>query len=267
MVGRVVPAGDSDPAGGVSEALPPPEKAAPAWSSLGVDSEVKEATSEDPDQIQTDVAIVDLLASADFGGPDWERYAIELVRYGIAIMSAWLTTGEIFIQCKLKNCYPGHPPKAWTDEEIARLAHETVAAAIVAFHKKALIGGGWDPTRGAGLKSYFIGACIYAFPNQFRHWMSEVEAQGKTTQLDLNDQSSTSRSSVDSAEDTAISRMRALEALDSISDHRTKCVLFLHSQGYSYSEIGEILSISRKAIDGILARHRQRIEKRNGRQL
>jgi len=32
---------------------------------------------------------------------------------------------------------------------------------------------GWDPARGAQLTTYFIGQCLFQYPNVFRRWQNE----------------------------------------------------------------------------------------------
>ena len=44
----------------------------------------------------------------------------------------------------------------------------TVALALPRFRERALVGGGWRYEAGAGLPTYFMGACLYVFPNEFR---------------------------------------------------------------------------------------------------
>jgi hypothetical protein len=43
-----------------------------------------------------------------------------------------------------------------------------VALALPRFREHALIGGGWRLDGGASLPTYFMGACLYIFPNEFR---------------------------------------------------------------------------------------------------
>lgn len=110
------------------------------------------------------------LASANFQGDRWQAFAYALAQYGHAVVKAWLVTGEMFVRCKRKGCYPGPAPGWWSEEDRDALANETVATALVSFRNDALIGGRWSPEGGASLKTYFIGSCVLAFPNVFRTW-------------------------------------------------------------------------------------------------
>ena len=48
-----------------------------------------------------------------------------------------------------------------------------VADALVYFREHALVQGGWSPTGGASLTTFFVGACVQVFPNVFRAWVKE----------------------------------------------------------------------------------------------
>ncbi|WP_189110278.1 hypothetical protein [Streptomyces camponoticapitis] len=48
------------------------------------------------------------------------------------------------------------------------LATMTVALAMPRFRRRAFLEGGWTFQGGAGITTYFMGACLYDFPNEFR---------------------------------------------------------------------------------------------------
>jgi DNA-directed RNA polymerase specialized sigma24 family protein len=50
---------------------------------------------------------------------------------------------------------------------------ETVARALKFFHHHVMLKGRWSFEGGATIKTYFVGACIYAFPNVFNRWNTE----------------------------------------------------------------------------------------------
>jgi hypothetical protein len=49
-----------------------------------------------------------------------------------------------------------------------------VPCALAGFRQNALIESGWTCEGGASITTYFMGACLYDFPNEFRrYWASE----------------------------------------------------------------------------------------------
>jgi DNA-directed RNA polymerase specialized sigma24 family protein len=229
---------------------------AAALGELEIDSEQARLAADSLERRQADVELHNELALADFRGPGWDRYAWELACYGYAVMMAWLETGEIFSQCAAKSCNLGSPPLEWTSDDRAELANEAVALAVSNFRRQALIGGKWTPHGGASLKTYFIGACVFAFPNVYRKWLNgrAVLSQLTSSEYDVIDRLSPPQ---DPGE-LAATRLYIQEAFDNIPDHRTKCAVLLQEMGYTYAEIGEILQISPRAVDGIIRRQHTR---------
>ncbi|GAA2536844.1 RNA polymerase sigma factor [Pseudonocardia hydrocarbonoxydans] len=134
-----------------------------------------------------------------------------------------------------------------------------VAHAIVAFRDRALIGRGWDWKGGASLKTYFIGACVYQFPNAFRRWRTEDETWNQLRRLDPSDDALLDQHHHDDTEHLALVRLEAITAFDAIPDDRTRRAMLLQSRGYTYPEIAELLDITVKAVEGLLSRHRKRV--------
>lgn len=212
--------------------------------------------AESLERRQADMEICNELALAGFRGPGWDRYALELARYGYAVMMAWLKSGEMFSQCKAKGCNLGPPPLEWTVDDRAELANETVALAVNSFKQQALIEGRWDPDEGAALKTYFIGSCIFAFPNLYRKWLTDSATLRRLTSIE---QYTEDRSSApQDPGEMAITRLRIQEGFNCIPDDRTKSAVLLQEMGYTYAEIGEMLQITSRAVDGLIRRQHER---------
>jgi hypothetical protein len=117
------------------------------------------------------------LVLTGFTGPDYEIFAGELAAYGYPIILAWLRRGVIW-----KHCADRGRPLSPTDadretlanvfDERLELALETVAVALKFFKNRVLRTGTWAFDGGATLTTYFIGACLLAFPNVFRRWQA-----------------------------------------------------------------------------------------------
>lgn len=128
---------------------------------------------ESPASRAADKELRDELESAGFAGPKYRLFEEELTRYAMSVRRAWMYTGRIFklTAARGHTLYP-------TDAELEDLhcssdtreglAAMTVSAALPRFRQQALIDGGWSVEGGASLGTYFMGACLYAFPNEFR---------------------------------------------------------------------------------------------------
>jgi hypothetical protein len=229
---------------------------AAALEEVEADDEQARLAAESLERRQADLEIRNELALAGFRGPGWDRYASELARYGYAVMMAWFKTGEIFRQCKAKGCGVGSAPLDWAIDDRAGLANETVALAVNSFKQQALIKGKWTPKGGATLTTYFIGACVFAFPNLYRKWLTD---RATLQHLTNTEHAPIVRSSPpqDPCE-IAVTRLYIREGFNEIPDDRTKCAVLLQAMGYTYSEISEMMQITSRAVDGLIRRQHER---------
>lgn len=166
----------------------------------------------------------------------------------------------MFAQCKKKGCYPGPPPLTWETDEVQSLANDTVSQGILDFRERALIGGGWSPQGGASLKTYFVGRCVFAFPNFYRKWCTEQDHRRRLSVLSVHtdDIVGVSSSDLDPAE-LALRRMHVWQSFDDIDDARTRKAIILQEAGYQLEEIAELLDEpGRDVIRGVLQRQRHR---------
>jgi hypothetical protein len=211
---------------------------------------------ESLDRHLADRELVARLASRDFVGPGWDRVlAPELARYGVSVLTAWILTGMIFVRCQEKqlNLAPPHRPLA--REEAGDLARMTVAYALPAFRVRALVNGGWRPDGGASLASWFVGSCVYAFPNLWRAWRSEQNRWDMAHARALEVGSTLPPASDPAIEVTA--RAQVLAVLAGMGeDDRT--IAALAADGHTQQEIGEILGLSARAVEGRMRRIRRR---------
>ena len=112
-------------------------------------------------------------------GPRFDQFRDELARYAVSVLSGWMYSGYVF-QLAARRGFVLRPTAAELDE-IHRdpralrqeLAVMIVAVALLAFREHALVGGGWRANGGASLTTYFLGACLTAFPNEFRKHRSQ----------------------------------------------------------------------------------------------
>lgn len=107
-----------------------------------------------------------------------------------------------------------------------------------------------------------MGTCVFAFPNLYRKWSTERAALQHliSIEYDTVDRSSPPQ---DPGE-MAVTQLHIREGFDDIPDERTKSAILLQEMGYTYAEIGEILQITSRAIDGLIRRQHRRGGGRRG---
>lgn len=206
-----------------------------------------------------DQELRDALATSGFAGPIYDRFEEELAAYGIAVLRSWLHSGYIFTLAARR----GYHLRA-TEVELEELARDsdsreelsnmTVAIALHRFREHALIAGGWRADGGASLTTYFMGACLDVFPNEFRKARASVNRQ-----LKVHRQVAAAWLSDNGpAEDPAVivaGQQLVIQHLTEL-DPRTQATLALSLDGYTQPEIAELLGESVRAQEGLLHRWR-----------
>jgi len=125
-----------------------------------------------------DHALVKELAAAGFEGPVFDVAVTEFASYAIAVLMAWMRTGEIFGKCKAKGRPVSGSTSDWSRDDRLEIAVETTARALKYFLGEVLVPGKWDHSRGATLKTFFVGACLLQFPNEYDRWAGEQRRWG-----------------------------------------------------------------------------------------
>jgi DNA-directed RNA polymerase specialized sigma24 family protein len=216
---------------------------------LGQDSE------DSLPQRTADAALYRRLASVRFAGPDYQAYIEELAAYGIAVCEAWLVMGLMFQRCARQGRPIGDPPTDWSADDRRELVLETVTVALRDFREYALVKGEWKPDAGSSLKTYFIGGCVFAFPNVYRSWKRERDHWAWTV---LDEGMLHSVPVRGPGPEDRVLEWANLRALLASLDQRTAAVVMLGAEGYSQEEIAEILDVTKRAVEGLLYRHRKR---------
>ncbi|MFI7449620.1 hypothetical protein ACIBQX_19135 [Nonomuraea sp. NPDC049714] len=208
-----------------------------------------------------DQRLRDEMARYDFTGEMYQRFENELARYGMSVLRGWMYTGYIFKLTATRKFFLA--PTDVELEELQRdsdareeLATMTVALALPRFRQHALVEGGWRYEGGASLPTYFMGACLFIFPNEFRsrraqqkRW-SRALAQGAI----LLDPDAGITADLESQ---ALGRIRVRDDLGRAGE-RTRAIVALTLDGYSQEEIAELLGeASVRAVEGALYRWRK----------
>lgn len=217
------------------------------------------------DRRAADGRMVELLAKDGFKGPSYERFQEELARYAISVLCGWMHSGYIF-ELMAQRGFRLNPHELdledlTTDSELRQeLASMTVARALPRFRQHALIDGGWRIEGGASLTTYFVGACAYFFPNEWRRYCT-VEARHRRAISREKELFEPPVSTYTVAQEV-LGNLSVLDELDEIVDPRQRAVVALTLDGYSQEEIREIVGMPTvRAVEGLLYRWRTKERK------
>ena len=199
-----------------------------------------------------------------FHGPAWAELSDALMRYGHTVIGAWIRTGRVFRRCREKKIRVRKPPpEGFRREDTEQLAWETVAMGLTRFQNDILATSRWDPTKGASLKTFFVGQCLIQFATVYGDWCrrAQREAALAAALASLPPEAH----SPDLAEDFERKNNEA-ELLDRMlgrftrerTRERTRAVVLLKREGWSQQEICEALGETEKAVEGLLRRLREK---------
>jgi DNA-directed RNA polymerase specialized sigma24 family protein len=197
-------------------------------------------------RLEADRDLVYELALRRYEGEAWRKFATALAEYGLQVVKAWVSTGRMFLECKRRGLGLGMVQQHRTRDDVLDLAGETVAVSLAAFREKVLIPGKWDATRGATLKTFFVGQCVYQFPNVYRRWARETSSA-------VPDPAEVVETSVTPQITTMIHLQRTLAAMP---PEDVRHLLILVEMGHSAAEIAELTGASKRSVESRLYRHR-----------
>jgi hypothetical protein len=206
------------------------------------------------ERLIADRKLVDRVMWAGYAGPEWRQLSTALVEYGVGVLRVWIVSGRIFVECAHKG-FGGIKRRRRNDEDEADgLAGETVARALIYFRDRVLIAGLWDPTKGATLKTYFIGACLHHFPNEYARSQGGEDfedllmhgADANDVLTEVIDPSPYSRP------DRRVELVRTFDG--EVQDSFVREALLDEVEGYTQDDTARRLNTSRWTIEGRLRR-------------
>lgn len=204
--------------------------------------------------VELELQLANVVKASGFSSPQWSVVEDALIDYGYQLMEKLLTTGVIFERCNehgLRLRSANIPPV-----EQADLAQETVAEALRVFKNSFAKGKGWDPTRGANLRTFFARGLLLQFANI---WRKRLRSKPVDSELPLDEVADLPAADLGPLEVFA-QRDEIRRGLADISNERTRAALVLTAEGYEQEEIAEILDVTARAVEGLLRRHRQRTQ-------
>ncbi|WP_433523831.1 hypothetical protein ACQPZ2_00765 [Nocardia pseudovaccinii] len=120
------------------------------------------------DQAAAERELFELLRSEEVQGPVWDWVATALIEYATQVLHPWICTGEIYRRLAEKRI----GLKADADERRVlvvdrdrriEIIDRTVVDALTKFQGHMRAEKGWDPCRGAMLRTFFLTACLFEF--------------------------------------------------------------------------------------------------------
>jgi DNA-directed RNA polymerase specialized sigma24 family protein len=214
------------------------------------------------ERIAADVELIDRLMWRGYAGREWERFRTELESYGIVVLERWIRSGRIFIECAVKGRGGLYSNLRLQEEDAIELAGETIANALIYFRERVLIPRRWSPTGGAAITTFFIGACIFQFPNVYKRWLGEaVEEQLHPTADDpsvlMEDRGQYAMPD---------RRIHLVESLETVPDNGVRELLVLEAEGFTHEEIASEVGSTTKAVEHRLYRFQELRDAKQDRQ-
>jgi hypothetical protein len=222
-----------------------------------------DALSEHIARRAADQELIAELRRNGFQGREYDVFADDLARYALSVLGGWLRTGHIFTLTRRTAPYETELLE-FADSKDARteLAVMTIATAMPAFRQRALIEGGWDPEKGANLTTYFMGAVVFAFPNQLRTRRRTTERWRWQNSRYTGELVNLDRGAITDTADLAVGNAHVTDHLKRL-DPRTRHLVAANLDGYSQEEMTEMFGEdSVRAIEGVLYRWRMREQRR-----
>jgi hypothetical protein len=219
---------------------------------------------------QADRELIDALARDHFDGPGQKMFETELAAYGYPVMMAWTRTGEIFkkVADRGRPLDFGDTGPGWCRDDRCELSSETVARALEYFRNKVLLAGMWDHTRGATIRTYFVGACLFQFPNVFQRLRAERRRWDSLITDALDDPDTFAKiGSLHGSDDPAhiaMTRHEIEQVMAELADkdpvlHR---IAILRLLGYTDAHAAALSGLTPRAVEGHWYRYRRERRRR-----
>ena len=217
--------------------------------------------AQNVDRLAADVDLHLRLALLGFTGREYDKFRLELTRYGLDVMTGWLRNRKIFARMKEKGWGLQEVDFDLLDHDAQdELAWETVATALHHFHHDVLLKRKWNPGKGARLTTFFIGQCLMRFANIYRAWLSkELRSRDLLASHDAEEWHDLGSRDVDDPQWLAVARSQIWRATRGIQDPRLRPVLERIIHGKTHQEIAAELDLTEKTVERLVANHRKRI--------
>ncbi|MGH8910760.1 MAG: RNA polymerase sigma factor [Egibacteraceae bacterium] len=210
-----------------------------------------------------DAALLRALQAEGFAGPAWERFSDEAGAYGFQVLQGWIYTGQISVELarrKVRGIGELEVRRLrWDRDTAEELAVETAALGLVKFRDRVLVIGGWDPHRGASLKTFYVGQCVFCFPEVYQSWYAAEDRWLTQAELARADAALQPARLCDDPMVVLLNGESRRELFDAVPDRVNRSIIALRLEGYTHAEIGEMLGLSEAAVGQRWRRHSVRL--------
>ncbi|MFC5062156.1 sigma factor-like helix-turn-helix DNA-binding protein [Actinomycetospora atypica] len=219
-------------------------------------------------RLEADAELVAMLRKeGDPNGRAARDLAQALGELGVGALSSMARNGRLFGVLSQRGRGLERPPSEYFDEEQS-LIFMSVGVAVQRFMNQEIYGCGWSPTKGASVQTWFVGACLDQFANEYRRFRAQRRTRDELIgdNLDLLEKDGGARgwSRAVAAEDpalTVLDRMELEHILDQMYPLEREIVLLV-GQGWSRQEVSRELGISNRKVRSTLERLRDRLSLR-----
>ncbi|MEV6712056.1 sigma factor-like helix-turn-helix DNA-binding protein [Lentzea sp. NPDC051208] len=210
------------------------------------------------DRLRIDGVLVQHFRESGLSGPRWDQFHRQLLGHGLTIVTKIVWSGAIFSRCGRQGRYLHQ--QDISRQEAEEMASDAVYEGFVYFRDRGLLGREWSVEHGQPLNEYFVNACVLAFPNVYRRWQTHAHGWQDVRLVDTL-ASLENVVAEGNPEDAVIEQAAANAAFATLSED-SKRLLFLHDQGYSHAEIGELMRLTPRAVEGRIRRARLAVRRR-----
>jgi DNA-directed RNA polymerase specialized sigma24 family protein len=186
----------------------------------------------------------------------WNPIAEEFARYGLAVLRSWMYKRTIFGMVKHRTGIAPSPcPEEWLASQhvVDDLAGMTVVRALHYFKDKVLKGNKWDPAKGASLRTFFIGQCLYQFLNVYKVWLREEQEHRSLQQVVDDENLSYLAGGIGHVEQEVVTHVSAVDALGDLASDKARRAFAMKAIGYTQADIAEALGLPNvKAVENLL---------------
>ncbi|MFD5824710.1 RNA polymerase sigma factor [Lentzea sp. NPDC060358] len=204
------------------------------------------------DRLRTDGVLMQHFREWGLSGPRWEEFHRQLLAHGLEVVTKLVRSGAMFARCDQQGRFLQRqeiPP-----QEAEELASDAVYEGYVIFRDRGLLGREWTVEHGQPLNEYFVNACVLAFPNVYRRWQTRGNGWQDVRLVDTV--ASLENVVTEGTPEDAVIEQDAVNAAFAALSEDNRRLLFLHDQGYSHAEIGELLRLTPRAVEGRIRRAR-----------
>lgn len=210
------------------------------------------------ERLRMDGVLVQHFRESGLTGPRWDQFHRQLLGHGLTIVTKLVRSGAMFSRCGQQGRFLHRqdiPP-----QEAEELASDAVYEGYVYFRDRGLLGREWSVEHGLPLDEYFVNACVLAFPNVYRRW--QTRAHGWQDVRLVDSVASLEHVVTEATPEDAVIEQAAANAAFATLSEDGKRLLFLHDQGYSHAEIGELMRLTPRAVEGRIRRARLAVRRR-----